>query len=131
MGNSGFVAYIDNTPLRVQFNSEGGGLLLCVDRGIPCEGHTQVFSAHCTNTPEGQDVIAELTEHRDWYKKRWDAFVTLMHSMGKPDMSRITDWSVKEAVAAVFCTYMIRSIAEASEKRWEKRMESREVSNAS
>jgi hypothetical protein len=93
---------------RVKFNPEGGGLMLCVDRGIPCEGHTQVFSAHVTNNPDWSDVVAELQDKR--YKEQIDNFVTLMQSMGQ-------EWHTKEAMGAVFCTALIKRIAENAEKR--------------
>ncbi len=120
-----FYYCIEGTPLRVEFNPAGGGLMLCVDRGIPCEGHTQVFSAHCTNTPEPEDVVAELTEFGGHYKYQWVAFVELMHAMQAPekDWQRQTDWTTKEAISAVFCVYFIKQIAQAAEKRQEKRWE--------
>lgn len=120
----GFCDYIEKTPLRVQFNREGGGLQLCVDRGIPCEGHTQVFSAHCTNTPDAEDIAAELKEFGEHYQKQWAAFAELMHSMNSPSvLKRDTDWATKEAIASIFCCWLIKQIAQGAEKRQEQRWE--------
>lgn len=119
-----FYYCIEGTPLRVEFNPAGGGLMICVDRGIPCEGHTQAFSAHCTNTPEPEDVVAELTEYGEHYKQQWNAFVELMQSMtGSNGLSTAICWPTKEAISAVFCTYFVKQIAQAAEKRQEKRWE--------
>ncbi len=113
---------IDKTPLAVTSNPEGGGLMLLVNRGISCEGHTQVFSAHCTNTPDMLDVKAEIVENLTFYQTAWDAFVDLMQSMSSTNpLQWETPWETKEALSSVFCCWLIRHIAHRAEKRWEKR----------
>lgn len=104
----------------VTFNPEGSGLMLLVNRGIACEGHTQVFSAHCTNTPENEDVRAEVAS-KD-YGKTIDNFCTLMRSMD--------DWIGKEAMGAVFCVFLIKKIAAGAEARYYARRESRQKEKA-
>lgn len=101
---------IPKTFWQVKFNPEGGGLMLCVGRGIPCEGHTQVFSAHATNTPDVEDIHKELECNGEKYATEIDAFCLLMQAM--------TDWEVKEALGAVFCTSLIRRITKNAENRW-------------
>lgn len=103
---------IGRTGWYLTYNPQGGGLLLCVPRGIPCEGHTQVFSAHCTNNPEIPDVAAAL-ESYNWGEEI-DRFCLFMQAVGC--------WETKEAIGAVFCAALIRRIANKAESLWETRM---------
>lgn len=105
---------IPGSQWYVTFNPFGEGLALCVPRGINCVNHTQVFTGHCTNTPDWQDVLAEIDANAVKYSNQIDAFCTLMGMMN-------TNWATKEAISGVFCTALIKEIASASEERWERR----------
>lgn len=92
-------------------NPEGEGLLLCVPRGIPCEGHTQVVSHHTTNTPSMATVEAVVDEMREQLTKEINAFVTLMQALAPGN------WEVKESIGLLFCHQLVKRVAEAAEKK--------------
>lgn len=93
---------------RITLNPEGSGLLLCVDRGINCECHTQVLSVHTTNTPSMETVQKVVEESKEKTISQINAFVTLMHTL--------TDWSTKEHIALVFKHNLLKEIADEAEK---------------
>lgn len=88
---------------NVHYNPFGCGLVLAVDRGVNCENHTHIISAHCTNTPDMATVEKYVEDNRKALTEKINAFVELMHNMDG-------DWDQKEGIAALFCTYLIRKI---------------------
>jgi hypothetical protein len=111
---------------RVGLNPYGEGLLLLVDRGIPCEGHVQVFSAHTTNTPEIRDIEVVISERRDELGHAIINFTELMRTfpLCSLEYNRITRdraWHTTEAIASIFCNHMISSIAKDAEHLFCKR----------
>lgn len=93
---------------RIEYNPFGGGLVLLVDRGISCEGHTHAISAHCTNTPSMEVVSSYIEENREDIVKQIEAFVEFQQALGDR-------WGLKEGIAALFCTALIREIAGGAE----------------
>lgn len=104
---------IKGTPLWVEFNPKGDGLLLCVPRGIPCEGHVQLFSAHTSNTPEGSFIIAELEANATYYKHLWGSLCSFMDDIGYGSGK-----DFREDIGALTCNWIIRKIAENAEKAY-------------
>lgn len=97
---------------RITYNPEGGGLMLCIDRGIPCEGHTQIVSYHTTNTPSIETVNAVVGELREHLKEQIGAFVDFMRAMK-------SEWTLKEHVGLLFAHHVLKTIADAAETREE------------
>jgi hypothetical protein len=95
---------------RVTLNPEGAGLMLCIDRGIPCEGHTQVVSYHTTNTPAIETVEAVVGELRERFKGEIGAFVDFVRALKSA-------WELKEHVGLLFAHHVLGIIAEAAEKK--------------
>lgn len=103
----------------VGFNPFGDGLILYVDRGISCEMHTQVFSAHTTNTPSFEYVKAVIDSRKDEFVQAIDTFVDFLRSF--PKMGLCQDWNIKEMFAAMFSQYLIREIARDAESHmWQQ-----------
>lgn len=108
---------------NVGFNPVGGGLALTVDRGITCEGHRQMFTAHCTNTPEFEDIKVVAEEYRKEWVEAIDKFCELLHAypkIKKNIRSQFLDdnWVAKEHIAAIFCVDLIKEIAKRAEDRF-------------
>lgn len=101
-------------PLRIQPNHYGAGLAMTVDRGIPCAEHTQIFSAHSTDTPEKQDVLKAIEEHGAEWKEEATAFIGFL-KMFK------THQSTREAIAAVFFVDFIGRITAEAYQHYGKR----------
>jgi hypothetical protein len=90
-------------------NPEGGGLMLCINRGIACEGHTQILSSHTTNTPSLQTVQAIVDREGPALVRQIDAFVNFMDSL--------KDRYLKEHIGLLFAHYLVKSIADTAENR--------------
>lgn len=105
---------IFGTPLYVDYNHYGNGLILVVPRGIPCENHNQVYSYHCGNTPSLEGVEDYLNREHERYCKVYDKFVNMMETFGyRQDVK-----DIRENIANVFFNWMIKDICINSEK-WE------------
>lgn len=99
-----------NHGWRITWNPEGGGLMLCVDRGISCENHTQVVSSHTTNTPDVVTVRAIVGEIKSTLDKEIHAFVGFMQALNG-------EWEIQESVSLLFCHHLVKMISQAAEKR--------------
>jgi hypothetical protein len=102
---------------RVVGNPSGSGLALEVDRGINCEFHCQVVSAHATNTPEKEDVEKAVEELRPALVKAIEAFVEFMHALGDA-------WAFKETIGLLFQRRLLDTVLERAEENYYKRLES-------
>ena len=96
---------------RVQHNPEGAGLMLVVERGIPCEAHSQVLSVHTTNTPSLATVKKVVEREMSTIKDRINAFVDLSKTYGWGE-----DKFFKEAIAILFKQHLLATIATWAEK---------------
>lgn len=89
--------------LTIQPNPFGAGLMLKIERGIPCAEHTQIFSAHSTDTPHEEDVKRALDEHGLHWQAEATAFIEFIRiSQANHD--------VKEALAGAFFVDLIGRI---------------------
>ena len=71
--------YIGNqSNFRIAFCELNHNYVLCVDRGIPCEGNTQIISYHPENTPEPKYIDLQLKQNEAMYEKLIDSFVGFM-----------------------------------------------------
>jgi len=102
---------IPNTPLYVDYNPYGDGLVLVVPRGIPCENHNQVYSYHSSNTPSLEDVKIYLNGENA-YCAIYNEFVNMMTVFGYS--SNVQD--VTNNIANVFFSWMIKDICTKTEK---------------
>ena len=121
--------YLLNTPLSFAVNPHGTGLMMMVERGIPCAENTQLFSAHCTNTPDEESVFDELDQNAKWYEEMWSAFVGLYRAGGEKfatrshpsDMAKlIGDDETKrlvDVIGSMVCQQLVETVTERSERR--------------
>lgn len=109
----------DYESWSVGFNPVGGGLSIRLDRGIPCEGHRQIFTAHCTNTPEIEDVEFVIKEYKDEWGEAVEAFIALLNAYPKTlkckSSIKETKWPSREHIASIFCVDLIAEIAQRAE----------------
>lgn len=97
-----------NHAWSIVYNPEGNGLMLKIWRGISCENHCQVISAHTTNTPNLEAVAKIVEIYKVEIDKAIDGFIEFMQSLG--------NWDFKDTVGVLFCNHLIRFIARESEK---------------
>jgi len=113
-------------PWTVGYNPAGEGLALFIERGIPCEGHRQVFTDHTTNTPDPEDVEWVIREYKDEWENSVSSFVTFVGDHHKRQNFRSkfkdTQWDMYETYSAIFCTNLISEIAKRAEERFCDRM---------
>lgn len=100
---------------HVGYNPIGEGLALFVDRGIPCEFHRQIISAHCTNTPEKDDIQWVVDTYRDEWATSINNFIMFVNSLHKSNGSENVNY---EAYSSLFCTTLIKEIASRAEQRF-------------
>lgn len=100
--------------LTIQGNPFGAGLMLRVDRGIPCAEHTQVFSAHSTDTPDQEDVVKAMAERGAEWQTEATVFIEYIRN------SKATK-DVKEAIAGAFFVDLIGRITDVSYQNYGKR----------
>jgi len=77
---------------------------LVVDRGIPCEQHTQIFSHHVTNPPDFETVEKFIENNSDKINDRINKFV---------DLIRVQK---SEAISNEFCYQLLKEIIEDCEE---------------
>lgn len=100
---------IINTPLYIDHNPYGNGLVLIVPRGIPCENHAKVYSCHSSNTPSLEDVNEYLKVNHEFYSKVYNKFVDMMETFGYGPTNAN---NVCENIANTFFNWMIKDITE-------------------
>ena len=125
--------YLLGTPLSFAVNPHGTGLMMLAERGIPCAENTQLFSAHCTNTPDDESVFDELDQNAEWYKGLFSAFVDLYraggesfatHSHPKDMATLIGDDETKrlvDVIGSMVCQRLVETVTDRSERRAEVR----------
>jgi len=91
---------------RIFSSPFGSDLLLSIYRGINCENHCQILSAHCTNVPDEEDVKAVVKEHKEQYDQIFEGIIASQHIPGG------------EEAGLILLQGIMRQIAEESEKRW-------------
>lgn len=84
-------------------NPAGNGLALCIERGIPCENHTQILSYHTTNTPSLDDVKIVVEKKRVQIVEQINSFVEFMRSLG-------SQRDLKEHIGLVFANNLLSRI---------------------
>lgn len=66
---------IGNGSIRFGINPYGNGIMMLVDRGIPCACNTQIFSSHTTNYYTINELQKSINRHKDNIIKIFDSFV--------------------------------------------------------
>jgi hypothetical protein len=82
----------------------GAGVMMFLERGIPCAEHTQVFSAHTTDSPDIEDIRKAVEKNKDSLNKQMGAFVDLANALGHTPAT--------ESIADVFFGDLVRRVAE-------------------
>ncbi|KKN05618.1 hypothetical protein LCGC14_1085590 [marine sediment metagenome] len=115
----------------VGFNPVGEGLALKLNRGIICEGHVQLFTAHCTNTPEPEDVEFIVNEYKDEWQGAVDNFVAFMRAYPRTACTssdfKQDKWESRDHIGSIFCWDLIREIAKRSEDHFCERFFKKDV----
>lgn len=113
------------TSLTITLNPFGAGLALMVERGAPVNAHTQVFTGFCQDTPEEIDVQRHLLTAAPVYQQQYERLVDWLLVMDNDLFNaaqRQNAWMVKELVAAQWCAFTIRQIAEAAYQNYLERL---------
>lgn len=81
--------------------------MLCVDRGVSCECHTQVVSYHTTNTPGEEAVRRAVEKNKELLNARINAFIDFM-------LTHDSEWEFKDLIGVQFKWNLLRAIARAA-----------------
>jgi len=73
----------DYAGWRIGAQPEGGGLVLMVDRGIPCEFHVDMVSCHFTNCPSKEQIQKVIETYKEEIEGAIKAFVTFAYALKK------------------------------------------------
>ncbi len=92
-----------NNQMRFYPNPYGNGVMLALERGIPCAAHTQVFSAHTTDHLELGVIQLAVEEMREELNRQYEAFVDLIATL---QMERVS-----EQIADLFFGDLVRRVA--------------------
>lgn len=95
--------------LRFVPSPYGSDVLLLVDRGIPCEAHTEVFSAHVTNQPDEEDLQEVLNERAPYITTAYSSLLNIVKEM--PFHYNERDWSFQNNMMGMFFKKLVSAIA--------------------
>lgn len=102
----------------------GTGIALELWRGIPCEGHVQIFTAH-ENTVEDIEARARevVAANKESIEKAIDGFVNMVHGLGKlGGVGASVPWAVRDILGGAFCQTLVNWIRDEAERLDRERM---------
>jgi len=117
MRDKNYPVEIPSLPhMRVDISPYGGDVLLIVERGIPCESHAEVFSAHVTNCPDLEDIRDALKGLDASIKASYDSFIALVNSIPKrvrfnERKLRFKNWDVVNRIGEAYFKELVMVIA--------------------
>lgn len=109
---------IKNTPLSMTPNLFGGGWLLLCSRGINCEFHTQVVSAHATNTPDPEDVSAVVEKHLPAIQKSWSGFCDMVKGWNEAGQDYESMEGIGVQLLRNWCNRIVSEAEKVFNERW-------------
>lgn len=78
--------------LRFITSEFGSDVLLLVDRGIPCEAHTEVFSAHTTNQPGEVALQKAVDKYAAYINTAYQSIRNVVYEM--PGRRRVNGYKI-------------------------------------
>jgi len=115
----------EGSGYRITDSKFGVGFSLLVNRGIPCEGHVQAFSAH-NSTVMAEEVEYVVNKFSSEYFDSISKFVDFLNSIPQKvreypshnlseEYNLNIDWNTKENLACIFFQSLIKNIVDLAE----------------
>jgi len=90
---------------RIESGENTSDYILAVDRGIPCEGHTQIVSYHGDNIPSIESIKKFLQINEAKLKEMIDSFIENVNAAAKE-----FGYSQVESIAVIFKYNLLKYI---------------------
>ncbi len=110
MENDDFYFDLGYGNYKIVRSPYGTGIGLLIDRGIICEFHQQIFTAHTGNYYETEAILKYLENRKAVLQKTLINFVEGV--LCRDDTRLDFSWDTKEAFGALFFTMFIKEVAD-------------------